>query len=392
MGEIMLITGILLLLTACLYAGLIGLFTFGWYRRNADVIKATVKTDTKISVIVAARNEDKYITDLMIDLAAQDYPASLLEVLVVDDHSEDNTVDIVRNIIVERKLDGFKLINLATIASTDGFTRQLNNHRGDPGGKKSAIAAGISKATGDVILLTDADCRVGPAWVSAMEAYFQDEKKMMVFGPVSYFPVKGILNRFQSLEFSGLVASGAGAAEAGRPFMCNGANLAYRKEAYINVNGYKGNEKFISGDDVFLLHKMKKKFGGSCIAFCKDEKALVKTYPVKGLRRFISQRIRWASKSQGYKDILSIMTAIIIFSYSLIVLISFIVGLCNPCIIPLFISLFILKILADLPLMLGITRFTGEKSLMRWYVPFQVIYPLYVVIAGLGSFFGRKKW
>jgi cellulose synthase/poly-beta-1,6-N-acetylglucosamine synthase-like glycosyltransferase len=188
------------------------------------------------------------------------------------------------------------------------------------------------------------------------------------------------------------VASGAGAAKAGHPFMCNGANLAYRKSAFIRVNGFKGNEGFISGDDVFLLHKMKKEFGRKSVIFNDDKKSIVKTYPAPGLKKFLSQRIRWASKSKGYKDGLSILTAIVIFSYSLTVLLSFIAGFFNPIFFLAFGGLLLIKMILDSPLMLGITRFTGQRRLMKWYLPFQVFYPVYILIAGVPGLFGRKRW
>lgn len=388
MGETMLITGIVLLTTACLYAGLIGLFTFGWYRKNENFAGPVNEIGLKVSVIVAARNEEKYIAELLTDLAGQDYPDTLLEVLVVDDHSEDNTIEIVRNKIDGQKFPGFLLINLAT----DGFTRQTGFQNENKSGKKAAIAAGISKATGDLILLTDADCRVGPAWVSAMVSYFQDEKNMMIFGPVSYFPEKGLLNRFQSLEFLGLIASGAGAAMAGRPFMCNGANLAYRKEAFLQVGGYRGNERFISGDDVFLMHKMKQEFGNQAISFTKDLKTLVRTYPAPGLRAFFNQRIRWASKTKGYNDKLAAMTALTVFLFNFSIVVPFLAGFFFPTLFLLYFYCMILKSIIDFPLIYGITGFSNERGLMRWYLPFQVIYPLYVVTAGVLSLIRRKAW
>ena len=163
MGGLMLITGIVLSLTGLLYAGLIGLFTFGWYRQKGPTIAGTLESSMKVSVIVAARNEEECMTDLLNDLAAQHYPSSLMEILIIDDHSIDNTIEIIRNNIDGQNFHGFKLIN-----------------NEDCVGKKAAIAAGISKATGDLILLTDADCRLGPGWVSAMVSYFEDKTKMMM--------------------------------------------------------------------------------------------------------------------------------------------------------------------------------------------------------------------
>ena len=214
----------------------------------------------------------------------------------------------------------------------------------------------------------------------------------MVFGPVAYFFRSGFFNAFQSVEFLGLVASGAGAALAGHPFICNGANLAYRKEAFHAVGGFKGNEQFISGDDVFLLHKIKRSYGRKAIVFNKDEKAIVRTYPAKGLKRFLSQRVRWASKSKAYRDLLSLAAAITVFSYSFTAILSFLAGFFNPWFFGITGGLIIWKLIADFPLMMGITRFTGQAGLMKWYLPFQLFYPLYVLVAGVMSFFNRSKW
>jgi cellulose synthase/poly-beta-1,6-N-acetylglucosamine synthase-like glycosyltransferase len=375
MGEIALITGIVLLVAACLYGGLIGFFTFGWYRQKSPQIEGATETSMKVSVIVAARNEEKCISDLLSDLACQHYPSALFEVMIVDDHSNDNTAEIIRN-----KLDGLKLPGFKLIKNEDGT------------GKKAAITAGINKSTGDVILLTDADCRVGPDWVSAMVSYFHDEKNIMIFGPVAYFPEEGLLNRFQSLEFSGLIASGAGAAMAGRPFICNGANLAYRIKAFLQVGAFEGNENYISGDDVFLMHKINERYGKDSIGFAMNRNTIVRTFPAHGFRAFFKQRIRWASKTKGYRDNLATITAITVFLFNFSIIASFLAGFFFPILFLLYFYCMVLKSLIDLPLIYGITGFNKERRLMLWYLPFQVVYPFYVFIAGVCSMFAGKKW
>jgi cellulose synthase/poly-beta-1,6-N-acetylglucosamine synthase-like glycosyltransferase len=310
------------------------------------------------------------------DLLLQDYPGDLLEIIVVDDNSTDNTSRIISDFIQEHNFPRIVL---------------LKNSEDKSSGKKAALDVGINHSSGDIILTTDADCRVGKSWISAMVNAFRDDTRM-VFGPVSYFEKRGLTAKFQTLEFLGLVASGAGAALAGIPFLCNGANLAYRKDAFRQVKGFDGNEKYLSGDDVFLLHKMKKEFGRKAVIFNDDETSIVKTYPAPNMRKFFSQRVRWASKSKAYKDGLSILTAIVVFSYSLTVLQSFLAGFFNPVYFLASGGLLLIKMIADFPLMLGITRFTGQLRLLRWYLPFQVVYPVYIVVAGMGSFFGGKKW
>jgi cellulose synthase/poly-beta-1,6-N-acetylglucosamine synthase-like glycosyltransferase len=369
-------------LVACglLYFLLIGFFTYGWFRRKKSISENRYSIfeshKSIISVVVAARNEQIHIMNVLEDLLLQDYPGDLLEIIVVDDNSTDNTSRIISDFIQEHNFPRIVL---------------LKNSEDKSSGKKAALDVGINHSSGDIILTTDADCRVGKSWISAMVNAFRDDTRM-VFGPVSYFEKRGLTAKFQTLEFLGLVASGAGAALAGIPFLCNGANLAYRKDAFRQVKGFDGNEKYLSGDDVFLLHKMKKEFGTKAVIFNDDESSIVKTYPAPNMRKFFSQRVRWASKSKAYKDGLSILTAIVVFSYSLTVLLSFIAGFFNPVYFLASGGLLLIKVIADFPLMLGITRFTGQRRLMRWYLPFQVVYPVYIVLAGLGSFFGGKKW
>jgi cellulose synthase/poly-beta-1,6-N-acetylglucosamine synthase-like glycosyltransferase len=375
------ITTIILSLAGILYCLIIGLFTYGWYRgkhvNGNDNDNDNININERVSVIIAVKNEEEHICGLLHDMILQDYPKSLLEIIIVDDHSTDKTAEVVSEFIAEFRFPGMII---------------LKRKEADKVGKKAALDFGINQSTGAIIFTTDADCRVGPGWVSALTACFRDEKIKMAFGPVTYNVENRLSDQLQSLEFSGLVASGAGAAMAGYPFLCNGACLAYRKEAYLQVKGFEGNEGYISGDDVFLLHKIKKVFGRKAIVFCKDKEVLVKTFPAPGIAGFISQRSRWASKSRAYRDFLSIATALIVFSYSLIVLMSLFAGLFDKRMFLFFMGLMMVKILADLPLIWGITGFTGSRKLLKWYLPFQVVYPFYIVSTGLLSLFAGKKW
>jgi cellulose synthase/poly-beta-1,6-N-acetylglucosamine synthase-like glycosyltransferase len=377
METLTLVTGIILSLNAILYFGLIGLFTYGWFGRKKYSATISSSSLMRISVIIAAKNEEKNIAELLKDLLTQNYPWNLTEIIVVDDRSIDSTAGIVTDFMAKGQSPGLKLLN----------TREITES-----GKKAALTLGVAAATGDVILVTDADCRVEPGWISTIAAYFQDMDKMLVFGPVSYFSGEGLTARFQSLEFSGLMASGAGAAMAGYPFICNGANLAYRKKAFLQVKGFEGNEQFISGDDVFLMHKIKHEFGKAAIGFAKDKNALVKTYPVKNFLAFLDQRIRWASKSKGYRDPFARYTAIIVFAFNFFLTVVFITGFFHPGSFLFFAGFVLLKSAIDLPLMWNVTGFGGNRQPMIWYLPFQVVYPFYIVVTGIVSLFSRKRW
>ncbi len=360
------------------YLVILSILTRGWYQRNEHRAQAGLREGDlpQVTVVIAARNEEENLQNILGDLAGQDYPQGLMEVIVVNDGSSDATERIARSFIESGGLENFRLIDSIS----------------DYGNKKNALAAGISAAHGAVILTTDADCRVGKGWITAMAGCFRDTHTAMVAGPVALDPVQGLTGRFQALEFLGLVASGAGAALAGHPFLCNGASLAYRKAAFQEVDGFSGNDNYRSGDDVFLMHKIKKHFGNHSILFCRDEQALVHTRPVSGIQAFLRQRARWASKSPGYRDAFSLWVAGIVFTFCLAVLSAFFAGFFHPRFFLAAAGMIVLKMIADLPLLLGITRFTGQERLMHGYIFFQLIYPVYVIIAAILSIFRRKSW
>jgi cellulose synthase/poly-beta-1,6-N-acetylglucosamine synthase-like glycosyltransferase len=368
---------IFLLLALLVYFGVILLFTAGWYRLGRS--GRTRPADPgypRVSVIVAARNEEDAVMTLLEDLEQQDYRD--MQVILVDDGSTDGTL---------RRVQEF----LATKGAGNMSIYPNNAHDGQ-GSKKAAIDHGISLADGQVILLTDADCRVAPGWAAAMAKHFADPEVKMVAGPVMYIDLKSITDRFEALEFLGLVASGAGAAGAGVPFMCNGANLAYRRKTFHEVAGFSGNEHYRSGDDVFLMHKVKQRYGSSSIRFATNREAIVGTRPAGSFRAFLRQRARWASKTTGYRDLMAIFTAVSVFLLNVSLLAALLGGFFHPPLFLVFLASILLKTWIDLPLLLGITGFTRQKSLLKWILLFQAAYPLYITSAGLWSFFRKKNW
>lgn len=247
----------------------------------------------KVSVIVPARNEAANVAACVQALCRQNYPADLLELILVDDHSEDDTVAVAR-------------------AAAGAHTRLHVLHLHANAGwayKKAAVAAGIAQASGDILLTTDADCVAGPDWVRSMVGFFGPGVSM-VAGPV-LLTGTSLFARFQALEFMGLIAVGAGAIGAGRPTMCNGANLAYRRDAFLAVGGFSGIDHIASGDDELLMHKLVA--AGMQVRFAKDKAAIVATPAQPDWAGFKAQRIRWVSKSRHY-DRKSI-TATLVLSY-----------------------------------------------------------------------------
>lgn len=363
------------IIIAAIYTQLIMLFTIGWFRLKKEKEASNIQ-DVKVSVIIALKNESRNIGKLFSRLSIQDYDPDLLEIVFINDASEDATKSILLKIRSENKD-----LNIKILETQAGNT-----------GKKNAIEKGIEECSGELIITTDGDCSMGPSWISGMVKAFESDEVKMISGPVRFYPARGLFGMFQALEFSSLVASGAGSIRSGIPIMCNGANLAYRKEAFQDVSGYSGNRDFESGDDIFLMQKFSKKYGSGCIGFTKDNRAIVDTRPAKDLQGLFNQRIRWVSKSKGYSNFWLILTSFTVYLLNFSILLTFLLSLFISGWINLAILLFIIKFLIDLPILVGISCFNKQRYLLWLYPIFQLIYVPYVVLIGLVGNVGKYHW
>jgi poly-beta-1,6-N-acetyl-D-glucosamine synthase len=368
---------LLTVVAAGLYFYLVNGFVRGWEKLEEMPVPAeSVKTN--VSVIIPFRNEYKNLGRICDNLSGINYPESLLEVVFVDDNSGDGSADLVEGFI---KDDTFNF-----------DVKVLRLSAGDGSGKKAALKKGIGIARGSLIVTTDADCRFGPFWVKSLAAVYEKTSSKIVWGPVRHRPGRGFLPEFYNLEFISLVTSGAGAAGAGKPFLCNGANLAFEKSAFYAVNGYEGNEKYASGDDVFLLHKMKSRFGPAAAVFVREKQAIVDTAPPEGLSSFLSQRIRWASKSTGYRDRQSIMVTVTVFLFNLLLGFLGIYMFIEPLVAIPFVLFALIKSGIDYRLLSRGADFLGFSFNIPLLLVFELVYIPYVVATGVVSVLFSYSW
>ncbi|QNP52299.1 glycosyltransferase [Hymenobacter qilianensis] len=285
--------GAFLLVLPALYAVLMVRLRRSWQQlptllKQPSPTPTHVADEPRFSVLVAARNEALTLPCLLDDLAEQTLSAARFEVIVVDDDSTDDTAAIVQA-AAARSSFALRLI-------------QLQAQPGAPTGKKAALQAALSVARAPWVVCTDADCRVGHDWLSSYNTLIQaDMAVQFVSGPVLLTGGNSLLNNLMGLEFAGLIGVGAASIGRGQPTMCNGANLAYRRDAFAAVQGFAGNEHVASGDDEFLLHKLHAVFPGS-ILFLKTPHAIVRTSRPPTLRALLAQRVRWASKWRHYQQ------------------------------------------------------------------------------------------
>ena len=367
------IISIISLLLTLLYAFLLLFLRSGWLKLP-NFIKTDITPKTQVSILIAARNEADKIHHTIDDILAQNYPKHLFELIIVDDHSTDNTAKIIDSYAPR----GVKLIIL-------NESETLNSY------KKKAISAAINLASGELIITTDADCRMGTNWLSTIVNYFEQNDFNLISSPVIFFEEKSLFERLQTLEFLFLIGLGAAGIGNKMPSTCNGANLAYKKSVFLSLDGFKGIDDLASGDDELFLHKVAHAYPGS-IGFCKSADAVVYTHAKPTLKEFIQQRKRWASKSVKYKDKKIMFLAIAIWLFNVSLLVNLIGGLFIPVLLKLVFIQFTIKFIAEVFYLEPLTSFAKRNNLL-YYLSFLTFFHVaYLIYIGLAGNSGKYKW
>lgn len=356
-----------------LYLAIVISFIIGWKRLPGFTLPLD-SVQIPVSIIIAARNEEDNISKIIQDVLAQDYNSSLMEIIVIDDHSTDNTSAIIQAFQDPR----IKLITL-------NEPQTINSY------KKMAIQTAISKATGKLIITTDADCRMGKNWLKTIVGYYQKEGFKMISSPVVFNEERNFFERAQSLEFLYLIGMGASTIGNKSPSTCNGANLAYEREAFYEVDGFKGIDDLASGDDELLLHKIAAKYENK-IGFLKNSDAIVYTQAKPTLNEFIQQRKRWASKSTRYKNKSIIVLGVLVWLFNLSIVINILAGLYSVSYLQTGIYQLLVKIIVELLFLLGVTRFAKRQELLFLLPILNVMHIVYIIFIGIAGNSGKYNW
>jgi len=362
-----------LCLIAAWYLITIFIFTLGWFRMKT-FMSTKRNIQTRLSVVVAYRNEARMLPLLIKDLLSQTYPSEQWELVLVNDHSEDDGFVIVKKLIDDQIKIPVKMIDAVGQ------------------GKKQALLEGIKQASGSLIVSTDADCRLHPNWLSKLVAFYEQEKPIMMLGPVVYSNEKSVLQKFFSLDFMSLVVSGAGSMAMNLPLMGNGANLAFEKDAFLEAGAEAQQQNYASGDDVFLMHYLFKKYGTQSVRFIKNKECQVQTPAPETLHDFLHQRIRWGSKAKGYQLFWPVMVSLMVFLFNTLVATTFFISFFSPWFIIIYFMFIFLKFLIDLPMIQAYSEFSNKKSIVIYLLPFEIIYPFYIVYTAIFAIFSTFEW
>lgn len=321
-----------------------------------------------VSVIVACLNEEKNLPTLLRSISCQDYPTYLYEVIIVNDNSTDKTYETG---------SAFKGRDNVFIINSKGR------------GKKEALRSGISFSSGNLIITTDADCTMGRSWIRTIASCYHKHKPDMIICPVQIESTQGFFGKFQELEFLSLQGITAGSALAEEGTMCNGANLAFRKDSYFN-NMENLHFGIGSGDDVFLLHSLKKK-EDSKILWLESPDAVVTTASCKTARSYLKQRSRWISKSKAYKDNFSIQLGVVTMTAVLVIISLLSAGIVSSIFLPVVFTLILIKSIPDYLILHNTTVRYKKPGLMNWFVPAQLVYPFYILAVVFNSIISPEK-
>lgn len=363
----------LVYITICLlviYSILILFYRAGW-RELRPYPQTSHEPSVKISVIIPARNEEENIGGLLSSLEKQTYSKHLFEVIVVDDHSTDNTAAIVNN---------YPFIKLIRLEFDN-----INSY------KKKAIETGIAAASGDLIVTTDADCIAQETWLRTIAGFKENSNDVFIAAPVVMENDSTLLQTFQTLDFLALQGITAASAQKRIHNMCNGANLAYEKKGFFEVKGFAGIDHIASGDDMLLMQKFAQRFPKK-ISYLLSKDAIVTTKAPKTWKEFFSQRIRWASKATNYNDIKIFSALFLVYFFNCTLLALFITGFWIHFLWLWLGVILILKTIIELIFIYPVAMFYNKQKLLRLFPVFQPMHILYTVIAGWLGVFGSFEW
>ena len=365
---------IIILCITFLYLLLIGSLIYGLNKIPEYYYKETSSKIT-FSIIIPFRNEAENLLGLLHSISKLKYPLTGFEIIFVNDISEDNSVEIIRNYLDNTNID-YKILENSKLSKSP---------------KKDAISTALKKAKNEWILTTDADCLLPELWLDCFNSFINTTPVNMISGPVTYYNLNSFLDKFQAFDFLSLIGATIGGFGLKSPFLCNGANLAYKKEFFIHLKGFEGNTDIASGDDVFLLQKAIENHKDS-VLFLKAKEAIVLTAPQPDFASLKSQRVRWGSKTTHYRNGFGKLTGLLVLLMNTSILAALIFTVIGYINLRILLIVFLLKISVDFILLFKTASFFNQKKLFGNYLLSAFLYPFFSVYIAVTSFFTSYKW
>lgn len=359
-----------------IYLLLIGSFILGFDRIESFTLN-DLKPQTRFSVIIPFRNEEKNLPALLGSISGLNYPKTYFEIIFIDDASEDQSVSILDAFISQTtQLPPIKVIKNIPVTNSP---------------KKGALTLAITKAKYNWIVTTDADSMLPKYWLDSMDEFIQKQGPEMLVAPVTYSKAKGFLQNFQLLDILSLQGATLGGFGINRPFLCNGANFAYTKQLFKAVNGFQGNMEIASGDDIFLLEKAIRHSPGK-IKYLKCKHAVVSTSPLTSRKALIAQRVRWAAKTSAYKNLFGKLSGFVILAQNALLLYCLVLFGLGGLTLKELGYLGVIKFSIDFLLIYKAADFMDQKKHLKYFIISALYYPFFSVYVALVALFRGYEW
>ena len=350
-------------------------YIYHWWKTPALIVPEDYTPPAGISVIVIARNEERNIEKCIRSVLSQKYPSHLFELILIDDRSIDNTLSIAKQ-INHPSFRSFRLADFPAFIHSPAF-------------KKSGIELGVHLSNNETIVVTDADCTHHKQWLRTISYAREQHQAEIMTGPVLLEGQHNLLVKMQQMENLALMVITAAGIRSRLHDIANGANMAFSKKAFLQTNPYKDNYQFASGDDMFLVEKMRRYFPDR-IQFVKSSTAVATTEAVADWDALLKQRIRRAKKNKGLQS--GVINSIWLFvgAYHVMLAILFIAALIDPYIWISFAFMLGIKWLVDFILVYQASKFFDQRFTVPEFIVLQFAYMYYVLRLGLSLMTGKK--
>ena len=365
---------LLLLSITLIYLFLIGSLIYG-FDKVSDFKLENISHKTAFTIIIPFRNEAEYLPKLIQSLLKLDYTKTYIEFIFIDDESSDASAEIINKMMSTTELD-YKLLKNIHISSSP---------------KKDAITLGIKNSKHNWIITTDADCEVPKFWLDSFDCMIQNQSPKLIVAPVTLNYINSFFNRFQLLDILSLQGSTIGGFGIKKPFLCNGANLAYHKSLFKAIHGFKGNDSIASGDDIFILEKALK-YSPNSIKYLKTPHAIVTTSVQANFTSLKAQRVRWASKTTKYNNWFGKLSGFIVLLMNATLICALTLSLINIISFTFLAYIYVIKFSLDFLLLFKTARFFKQEQVLFSYILSSLIYPFFSVYIAFIAVFSGYKW
>lgn len=338
------------------------LFVISYFILKSKPASGQVVNEVFVSVIIAVRNEEKNISTLIESLKKQ--KSGFFDVTICDDHSTDKTIEIAQALISGDSR--FKLV------------KSTGN------GKKKALLKAASHSRGNYFLFTDGDCIPSAGWVESFRTVF----RLGFTGACGVVKFHGRGSALLNLEFSALLAVTRGCISGGNPILANGASFGIKASEFTRITSEADYLNHPGGDDIFIIQRL----NPATITFISHKNAFVFTESPEGLRDFIRQRTRWASKFGKMKSNLVSLIMVFVAIITWLPLISILLAVLKPEMAYFCASIVTAKFLIDFLFLFLASRLTESLKSLFWFPVAEMLYPFYLLIIGFLSFSKSMIW